>query len=346
MKTNKILLTLGFVATSLTSFAQVGVGTTSPDASAALDIESTTKGFLPPRMTKTQMDDIVSPAEGLMVYCLNCVPKGLYISNGTKFLNNGGNEASTNASGTISGNATATGATISVSGCAAVPGATLNDDATTTAGTEYDWSVGAAYLANGTTSRALVEIGGQCWYRINADKIPTTGEGTHVVDVDTGWNGYYTGGPFANEGRLYQWSAAMNGSTTERAQGICAPGFHVPSDAEWMYLENTLGMSTVDQQLTGFRSNPATGESQGSFLSTLTPGDTPTNKNKSGFTGLFSGHRNPNSTFNLRASNADWWSSSASGASTFARTIDISNRGVLRSAVTSAYGLGIRCLKD
>ena len=56
------------------SFSQVGIGTTSPDPSSILDIESSTQGFLPPRMTSTQRDNITSPAEGLFIYNLdsNC----------------------------------------------------------------------------------------------------------------------------------------------------------------------------------------------------------------------------------------------------------------------------------
>ena len=47
----------------------VSIGTSSdPVASAALDVVSTTKGFLPPRMTTTQKNAISSPASGLMVY--------------------------------------------------------------------------------------------------------------------------------------------------------------------------------------------------------------------------------------------------------------------------------------
>jgi hypothetical protein len=46
---------------------RVGIGV-SADASAKLDISSTTKGFLPPRMTTTQKNAISSPAEGLIVY--------------------------------------------------------------------------------------------------------------------------------------------------------------------------------------------------------------------------------------------------------------------------------------
>ena len=46
----------------------VGIGTSSPDPSAKLDVASTTQGFLPPRMTTTQRDAIASPALGLTVY--------------------------------------------------------------------------------------------------------------------------------------------------------------------------------------------------------------------------------------------------------------------------------------
>jgi hypothetical protein len=46
----------------------IGIGTTSPNASALLDVSSTTKGFLPPRMTTTQKNAISSPAAGLVVY--------------------------------------------------------------------------------------------------------------------------------------------------------------------------------------------------------------------------------------------------------------------------------------
>ena len=49
-------------------YAQVGVGTTTPDVSSILDLSSTGKGLLMPRLTTTQRDGIVSPAEGLIIY--------------------------------------------------------------------------------------------------------------------------------------------------------------------------------------------------------------------------------------------------------------------------------------
>jgi hypothetical protein len=47
---------------------KVGIGTTAPNASALLDVTSTTSGFLPPRMTTTQRNAIATPADGLVVY--------------------------------------------------------------------------------------------------------------------------------------------------------------------------------------------------------------------------------------------------------------------------------------
>jgi uncharacterized membrane protein len=49
----------------------VTIGTTNPSSSAILQLNSTTQGFLPPRMTGAQANAIVTPAEGLMVYITN-----------------------------------------------------------------------------------------------------------------------------------------------------------------------------------------------------------------------------------------------------------------------------------
>jgi hypothetical protein len=56
---------------SSTLFSQVGINTdnNTPDPSAMLDVKSTNKGFLPPRMTMIQIGGISSPANGLIVFC-------------------------------------------------------------------------------------------------------------------------------------------------------------------------------------------------------------------------------------------------------------------------------------
>ena len=63
----KLFLLLAIVSLS-SAYSQVGIGTTTPHASAALDIESTNKGFLPPRMTTAQRNAIANPAVGLSIY--------------------------------------------------------------------------------------------------------------------------------------------------------------------------------------------------------------------------------------------------------------------------------------
>jgi len=69
MKQLIILFLLSFF--SLIGKAQTGIGTTTPDASAKLDVSASNKGFLPPRVTLTSGTDtatIPSPATGLLVY--------------------------------------------------------------------------------------------------------------------------------------------------------------------------------------------------------------------------------------------------------------------------------------
>lgn len=58
-----------------------GIGTTTPNASSILDMVSTSKGLLVPRMTKAQRDAIASPATGLLIYQTNSSP-GFYFWSG------------------------------------------------------------------------------------------------------------------------------------------------------------------------------------------------------------------------------------------------------------------------
>jgi len=86
----KICILFCFFSNHQGLHAQVGLGTNAPTASAILDLDSTTQGFLPPRMTQAQMSAIASPAAGLVVYCNDCTPQpGPYYYNGTDFVHFG-----------------------------------------------------------------------------------------------------------------------------------------------------------------------------------------------------------------------------------------------------------------
>jgi hypothetical protein len=65
------ILLIIFLACAMTLSAQVRINSdgSTPDASAMLDVKSTTMGVLIPRMTATQRDAISSPASGLMIFC-------------------------------------------------------------------------------------------------------------------------------------------------------------------------------------------------------------------------------------------------------------------------------------
>jgi hypothetical protein len=86
MNTFKVLLFVFCFATSVN--AQTGIGTSTPDASAKLEVSSNNKGFLPPRISLTSITDtntIQSPATGLLIYCKGDagLSAGYYFWNGS-----------------------------------------------------------------------------------------------------------------------------------------------------------------------------------------------------------------------------------------------------------------------
>lgn len=62
--TNPVLTAMTIQGTT----GNIGIGVTTPNANAILDVTSTTKAFMPPRMTTAQRDAIASPTEGMVIY--------------------------------------------------------------------------------------------------------------------------------------------------------------------------------------------------------------------------------------------------------------------------------------
>ena len=103
----KTLLALFAILISFAASAQsieINANGGTANASAILDLKSTTKGFLLPRMTNAQMRDIPSPAQGLLAFCTDCGTNGdYYFYKGTAWVALGSTTVGTIASATPNG---------------------------------------------------------------------------------------------------------------------------------------------------------------------------------------------------------------------------------------------------
>lgn len=319
------------------------VGGSAPATSALLDLTSTSKGLLLPRMTLAQIGAIKSPAAGLMLYqtdgsglvyyngsTFESLPDGISTfspvkgaklvrsRNGSPYLGKTSTIGSVNGE-SFSSNTNCQTADISVGGCGGLTTVTGNS--------------GYVY--------PLVELNGQCWFAENLQDKPYATAGTWSKGNDTGWYGYYTGVTSANkEGMLYQWSAAMNKSTGVRAQGACPTGFHIPSDCEWMYLEHMFGRVNLDSQ-----SLDRGGIIFPDFVNSLMVSVSGTTwNNSSGFSGKLAGSRDGGLGYSDRNKYLGMWSSNRSG---FGARIDFSDVILFSPMPTfKDLSLSVRCLKD
>jgi hypothetical protein len=80
---NALVSTSAYFATSS---GAVGIGTTTVNSSALLDVRSTTKGFLPPTMTTAQRDAISSPVAGLIVFDTDVAKLSVYDGTNWQYL--------------------------------------------------------------------------------------------------------------------------------------------------------------------------------------------------------------------------------------------------------------------
>jgi uncharacterized protein (TIGR02145 family) len=93
-----------------------------------------------------------------------------------------------------------------------------------------------------------VKIGRQCWMSDNLNIGKWTDESQIQKESDNGViEKYCYGNDFTQcdfWGGLYQWNELMAYSQIAGAQGICPPGWHVPSSQDWKTLIRFLGMNT------------------------------------------------------------------------------------------------------
>ena len=152
-----------------------------------------------------------------------------------------------------------------------------------------------------------------------------------------------------NFGGLYQWNEMMQYETTSPNQGICMPGWHLPTDDEWKILEGTVdteypvGDAIWDN--IGYRGLDAAGnlKVQGTDQ-WVWPNTGATNS--SGFTALPGASRNTDGTFPGLGIYGRFWTSSESGTAAMRRNMESPRADIARSEGNKLFGMSVRCLKD
>jgi uncharacterized protein (TIGR02145 family) len=142
-------------------------------------------------------------------------------------------------------------------------------------------------------------------------------------------------------GGLYQWDEAMQYITTEGAQGICPPGWHIPTDLEWCTFQTIIDPATdCPNNWDGYDSGIKTRSSTG--------WDVGNGTNSSGFTAIPTALRDLNGTFPNYIGCATWWWSSTliSGTDVSARQIYCTSGSISRESDNRENGFSVRCISD
>ena len=191
-----------------------------------------------------------------------------------------------------------------------------------------------------------VQIGTQCWTKTN---LRTTKKADGGDIADGGSNYSYTEPyyydyssssiPLAERGYLYNWAAA---------NVVCPVGWHLPSDAEWMALEQPL--TTMDVSGTGWRGDHAGKLAGGSSWQSSSEANAPGNmsyseRNASGFGAVPAGDWL--NGFYDAGNNAYFWSSTELGSvHAWGRYLNYNYADVKRLNDTKSFGFSVRCLRD
>ena len=190
----KLIISISLFFFTLFSYSQnIGIGTTYPDSSAALEVKSSSQGFLPPRMTTTQRNSIANPAEGLQIFntttkCLQIYAYGYWQN---IYCAQPSNQNNTSIVTDIDGNI-------------------------------YD----TVRICNQTWTAKNINVSR---YR-NGDIIPQVTDAAQWASLTTGawcWYNNDSANYGATYGKLYNWYAVND------PRGLAPQGWHVPSDGEW-----------------------------------------------------------------------------------------------------------------
>jgi len=149
-------------------------------------------------------------------------------------------------------------------------------------------------------------------------------------------------------GGLYQWNEMMQYSTEPGTRGICPPGWHIPTDEEWMVLEGAVdseyGIGDPEWDRTNYRGYDAGANLKSDYLWE----NNGNGNDLFGFTGLPCGIRYGNGQFADGGYVCDWLSSNtgANVSSAYDRYLNYGYSKINRATVAKHFGYSVRCIKD
>lgn len=212
---------------------------------------------------------------------------------------------------------------------------------------------------------STVEIGDQVWMTENM-KVTHYADGSEIplIENDSEWDKlsatakaycWYNNDRTNIEdyGALYTWAAVMNGvssisNLSDKAQGVCPSGWHLPSDHDWKVLEMHLGMPNNELNLDFGRGTDEGGKlKEKGTIHWNSPNTGATNE--TGFTALAGGLRFNNGQFGSMGRNAEFWTATEypiDDTEAWDRYLAWDYPGIGRYQRHKKDGLSVRCIKD
>ena len=244
----------------------VGIGTTAPDASAALDIVSSAKGALLPRLTAAQRTAITRPATGLLVFQTDA-PAGFYFNRGTPAAPDW--QPMGASGGDNLGNHTATQAL------------QLQGNALIGTGASVGTAVGLGVRADGGLNLGQNTVGNNLYLGFQAGQANTTGS-------NNVFSGYQSG-----ENNTTGYNNVFSGYQSGRSN--TTGNFNVFSGANSGYHNSTGSFNVFSGNSTGISNTTGTGN----VFSGDRAGQANTTGSDNVFNGFQSGFNNTTGNFNV-----------------------------------------------
>ena len=197
-----------------------------------------------------------------------------------------------------------------------------------------------------------VQIGEQCWFAENlrAENY-RDGEAIPKVQDESDWSSASVGSICSYDNtdeNLLEYGLLYNGFAVVDSRGICPAGWNTPTEMDWNLLESEVGVPTETLDQTGWRGTTEQGGARlRSDNNVLYPSQW-AGTNSTGFNGIPSGLRYPDSNeFSGIGINAFWWTTTSQSANhVWVHHVANYNEGIYKWPYPMEFGFSVRCVID